>query len=530
MAATSRKRPQGAPSWLAATVLPVLAFAAYWRTLAPGLTFGDCGDLVVAAYQLGVPHPTGYPLYTMLGHLWIAVVRHGDVAWRMNLLSAVCGALAVGVLYRCMVSLMLSARAAFLAAGAFAVSTTFWSNANVTEVYTLHALLVALVLLALVRFSEQPSAKTGAWLVILYGLTLTHHLIAVWLLPGIVFAVAYQGYKQRGSLRPMRWAWLGLVPLVLYVYLPWAALRDAPYNWGDPRTPGRFFAHVTGRLYRERMGQLSPQALGTRLKGYLGLSGGTDYAASQQYPAVILWLAPIGAGVLLQRRFQVGLAVLLFYAGTLLWALSYSIRDIEPYFLTAHMITTLWIAQGFDAVMEWVGLAQTTRRSIALGITAVAVGVPIVLGAANVRSVDRSQDRTAPQQTRALLSRLPQRALVVLSGDAWGFPVAYHCYVLGERRDLRLLFYRDFLAPEYQRLVERERARGLRIPSRPAEPGLAGGMAWLRAILRANQPERPCYLVGNAFGDMAAQGSLEETLGPVRMLAPRLPVFEVRRE
>src|SRR6266404_227833 len=75
----------------------VLAFVVYVWTLAPSVTLEYSGELVTAANTLGVPHPPGYPLWTMLAWLWQRIVPFGNIAWRVNLLSAFLGALAAGL-------------------------------------------------------------------------------------------------------------------------------------------------------------------------------------------------------------------------------------------------------------------------------------------------------------------------------------------------------------------------------------------------------------------------------------------------
>ena len=71
-------------------------FTLYLVTLAPGVVGGDAGEHQFSAPLLGIPHATGYPLYLLLGKLWTLLMPFGSMAWRMNLLSAVYGALAAG--------------------------------------------------------------------------------------------------------------------------------------------------------------------------------------------------------------------------------------------------------------------------------------------------------------------------------------------------------------------------------------------------------------------------------------------------
>ncbi|HKQ61790.1 MAG TPA: DUF2723 domain-containing protein, partial [Candidatus Polarisedimenticolaceae bacterium] len=86
------------PRGPAATALGVgsAALALFLATSPPTVYFGDGGELIAAAHALGVAHPPGYPLYVVLGHAFLGL-PWGEAAWRMNLLSALCGASACGV-------------------------------------------------------------------------------------------------------------------------------------------------------------------------------------------------------------------------------------------------------------------------------------------------------------------------------------------------------------------------------------------------------------------------------------------------
>ncbi|MCX7670473.1 MAG: DUF2723 domain-containing protein, partial [Anaerolineae bacterium] len=140
---------------LLAGLLALLSFALYLRTLAPGLLGGDSGEFQFAAWLGGFAHPTGYPLYLLMGWLWTHIVPLGDPAWRMNLLSAIWGAATAGMFYLLAGQIgMLAGRpgpfvrpAAFCAAALFAVTPTFWSQAVIAEVYTLNAALLVACLL-----------------------------------------------------------------------------------------------------------------------------------------------------------------------------------------------------------------------------------------------------------------------------------------------------------------------------------------------------------------------------------------------
>ena len=148
----------------------VLSFALYVSTMSRGITWlntgHDGGDFISAARAFGVPHPTGYPTYTLLLRVFGDVVAIGDHAFRANLLSALLGAATVPLVYVAALRLlkMLPGNevggigslwvSALMAALAFGTSRLFWSQATITEVYTLNALFGSALLvltLGLVR-------------------------------------------------------------------------------------------------------------------------------------------------------------------------------------------------------------------------------------------------------------------------------------------------------------------------------------------------------------------------------------------
>src|SRR3954447_9188921 len=169
--------------------LVILFGVLYAGTLAPTvLPYGapdtlDSPMLQAEVSVLGIGHPTGYPTYMMLTHLF-TYLPLGDPAYRINLASAVYGVAAVLVVY--LVGLRLCNRAVAAAAGAlaFGLSGTFWSQAVITEVYTLEALLVALVILVLLVWRETRADRYLLLSAFLAGLSLTHHLTSVLLVPG----------------------------------------------------------------------------------------------------------------------------------------------------------------------------------------------------------------------------------------------------------------------------------------------------------------------------------------------------------
>ncbi|MGB3904428.1 MAG: DUF2723 domain-containing protein, partial [Anaerolineae bacterium] len=139
------RRAKARPDLIIALLVGGASFAVYVKTLAPTLLMADAAEFQFACYLLGVAHPTGYPLYLILGWLWSHLVPLGDVAFRINLLSAVFAALAMGLLYPLILDVLrrtvrsvdrhLLRATAVIATLTLAFSRTFWSQAVKAEVY-----------------------------------------------------------------------------------------------------------------------------------------------------------------------------------------------------------------------------------------------------------------------------------------------------------------------------------------------------------------------------------------------------------
>jgi tetratricopeptide (TPR) repeat protein len=187
---------------LAAAVAALISGAVYFWTAAPNVTLLDSGEFIVAAQHLGVPHPTGYPLWTLLAWLF-QLLPLGNAAWEVNLFSGVCGALATGLLAALFSSSTrwmigdrlvpwrgLNTSAAITTALLFAFSFSMWSQGVIAEVYTLHALLVGLFLTSLYVWLRKPGSVALLFVpFFLLALSFSNHQLSIVLSPLPLLAV-----------------------------------------------------------------------------------------------------------------------------------------------------------------------------------------------------------------------------------------------------------------------------------------------------------------------------------------------------
>jgi hypothetical protein len=330
------------------------SFLIYLRTLAPSVAtiFDDSLEFQLVCFQPGIAHPSGYPLYTLLGKLF-TFLPVGDVAYRVNLMSAVFASLTVVLVY---VALRLQIRhrvPALLGAATLAVSPVFWSQAVIAEVYTLHALFVAGTLCLLLAWARARREQTGplgdpdrllSLLALVYGLSLTHHRTMLLLAPAaLVFVITVdRGLFSRGKLL-VKLALLTVAPLVLYLYLPLRGTTMSSLNGVYQNTLGGFLSYVAAGSYGIFLTE-NPLAQSRDLAFYVTL-------LLDQYTWIGLVLASVGL-VYSFKRWRVGLLLLLFAVTTALFVLGYRVPDIEVFLIPLFLVCALWIGTGFAALWE----------------------------------------------------------------------------------------------------------------------------------------------------------------------------------
>ena len=265
----------------------------------------DGGDLLAAVVSRGIPHPSGYPTYLLLGRV-IQSVPLGTPYWRGALLSSLPAALAAG-LFAAWATPKGASRGKSIAIGlsaglAWGTSRLFLAQAAIVEVHGLQALFCALALIWLrllsqtVDSNQKKAAALG--LAFAFGLGLGNHLTLLALLPVVLICL---GAARRRGLSPGRIA--GQLALLaagslVYLYLPLLARQDPPVNWGNPQTWQGFKWLVTAQPYQGLLFSLPPASLAERLAAWfdflraqLGLPGlaltaaGAVWMSAEERPA-----------------------------------------------------------------------------------------------------------------------------------------------------------------------------------------------------------------------------------------------------
>ncbi|HEX6846213.1 MAG TPA: DUF2723 domain-containing protein, partial [Chitinophagaceae bacterium] len=206
-------------------VILLIATATYTLTREATASFWDCGEFIACANEIGIPHPPGSPLFTMLGRLFILLFSGGDAAnaaSAVNLLSAVASGFTVLFLFWTITHFArkmfvnhgesLTAQQTFtvMASGvvgalAYTFSDTFWFSAVEGEVYALSSFFTALIIWAMLKWEHAYELakdvvernRADRWIVFIFfmlGLSITVHLLNLLTVPAIIMIYFYKTY------------------------------------------------------------------------------------------------------------------------------------------------------------------------------------------------------------------------------------------------------------------------------------------------------------------------------------------------
>jgi hypothetical protein len=223
---------------LGTVLLFFAAFALYLAGLSGTVSsYRDSGDLIASIYTLGIAHPPGYALYVLLGKLFVTVLPFGNVAYRVNVMSAFFAALTVLVLFRVLYRWG-PPLGAFMVVLLYATSPAVMALARVAEMYTLSSCLAIGILWCLL---SPGLAKGSSWAALLLGLGLSVHPTLIFLLP-LFFISPHQSFTRSSALYL-------LLGLSVFLYLPIRASQHPLINWGDPSHWRNFWRVITRADY-----------------------------------------------------------------------------------------------------------------------------------------------------------------------------------------------------------------------------------------------------------------------------------------
>lgn len=420
------------------------SFVVYWFTLAPTVSGEDGGELVAAAYSLGIPHPTGYPLWTMLGHAFIKLIPFGEIAWRVNLMSAFWASGTVALVVLTLRTLEVGRLAAGLAGLILAFSREFWEQSVIAEVYTLNAFFMMLCIFLLLEWTRTRSTITLYLFALIYSLSLSNH--STMYLLGPVFLV-YLLATDRSLMKQGRTIAIGstlfVLGLMVHLYLPIRSMANPAMDWGNPETVQNFWNVFTRAQYSSMMtDERSWGLFGRQLLEFL------DYFVFEFTPLV--WFVLI-FGISPLHKKQRSTSCLLGAVFSVVLLASILVPNFPIEFQYIWLNTTYWIPLNIVGAI-WLGFAlevlqqRMSRRPYLRAVTFIVIVLSPLL--VYFQYNDQSDYTMSRDYAKDVLDTMEPNAIYFGGGDHTIFPLVYMQVVEGYRTDVTIANQYGYIQPE----------------------------------------------------------------------------------
>lgn len=451
-----------------AFVVGIIVFTVYLYTLSPSISGGDSSELAAVQATLGIAHPTGYPLFTIIGYLFSLLPISFTTIYKLNLLSAIFATGGIIVFY--LISKLLldnfseklelkrddknqllfgfkltedfkitaSAFGSFL----LAFSSIYWYQSTSVEVYSLHLLLLNLNIyyilrayLAKVDKHDSFVMKYKPWILVSIFLALgfTNHLTTVYLVPGIIylFFIKNKFTVQSIKVGALMILLFLIIAGIIYLYIPFRASQDPALNWGNPNTIEKMIYHITGGQFH----------------GHLFNNWDTPKYQSVYFIWTLfrsdLWQFNLGIFISLigfiplyfyQRKLLIFFSLLLFT--NIIISINYLIPDINAYFLLSYVILSLIAVIGLVTIKGLIKSRIIANSAIAFLFIAIIGGQLYT----SFSEVDRSDNFMYADYTGELLKRLEKNAVIVTNQNGpFYFPSLYLQKVDNIRPDVAVI-------------------------------------------------------------------------------------------
>jgi len=429
----------------------------------------------------GIPHPTGYPTFILLGQLFLWI-PFGTPYFRVALMSGISSAMAAGLFFLWLAKAVLKGErfavlGALCAAVVWGTAPLVWAQSFIVDVFALQGLFVMAVIwwvtLVIRPPSSNPEKVQLAILAITVGMALGNHITIVLMAPACLAALWLA--RKRGASISFLLAQIACVASGAEVYLafPLRAKNFPPINWGNPQTWQGFIWLITGSPYHYllfhepfvefllRFGALARLLL--QQASLPGLLVGMVGAVLAPHPKPPLrWLLWWMCGVYI------------------IFALSYNTPDSTSYLIPSWFAFSGWIGTGATwlAGMQW-----RTWRVGFWGVLALAVffvaRAPFILP-----SIDARQDMQPTDFVEHYLAIAPPNAILLANAGPDIFPLWYYHFGLKKRPDVRVI------AVPMTQFVWYQMTLSHNYPDLVLPPMQEGSDNWDQEIVRLN-PSRP---------------------------------------
>jgi len=449
----------------------LFVFIVYLTTLAPTIVKIDSGELAAVQSTLGIAHPTGYPLFTIIGYIFSLVSLPFSNIYKANLLAALWCAAGTSVFvytakyildninsfsslknvsgtkskkkkkgketYAVSEQFSIPENKKFLSAVTgglvLAFGRTFWVQSTSVEVYSLHIFLICLIILFLIKgFVEETHSEKISKYWILFALFLalgfTNHMTTLLILPGAAYLYFVKYKFNKESFKKIGLMLLIFMPVIIlfYAYLPIRASQNPLLNWGNPVDLDKILRHISGKQYQVWLFSSSESA--KKQLEYFFSTLPVEFSVNLFFAAAGVIYSFVSA-----RKF--GIFFLISFAAAVLYSINYDIVDIDSYFLLAYISIGFFSVFGIVKLLSFLKIKNSYLISLGLIILFISVHVFITYP-----KVNESDTYIYEDYTKELLKNVSKDGLVF--SYQWDYFLSasyYYQFVDNYRRDIKVI-------------------------------------------------------------------------------------------
>ena len=435
-----------------AIFLFIFTLEIYIHNLSSSIYGGDSGDIATAVITNGVAHPSGYPLQTMLGILFLKIPIEATPAWKIGLVSSLFSSLTLLLIYKTTVELTKSKLFGILTALSVAFTYSFWLYAEVIEVFALNSFFISALIYLTIKYLQNKKTKFLIILALTIGLSLTNNQSIIILFPFIELSIVISNWKILLDIKTIFKCILFLVAgLTPYLYVLLSAQNDPEMNWGFAKNWENFWFLVTRQYYGWGGGVNTIKMHYTIENIILRMGVYFDYWKSYINPlAPVLIILGI-VQLIINKKILIVFFLLssFLFVGPLFMIFAGSdfqsylgLATIERFIISNILISFLFLPFGVISIENIIRSIRMVRKPIKHILPKIVPVVfsliPIVSFIINFKRTDLSKVYVGDSLAVDVLSNLPENSVLMLRNDTLAFNTIYYQQAYNYRKDVMI--------------------------------------------------------------------------------------------
>ncbi len=405
-------------------ILLLVIFFIYLKTAPSSLAPGDPGELITAAYTLGIAHPPGYPLYVLLNKVFTCIFPIGNIAFRVNILTILFSILGLTVFYFTINAYFNSIIISIFSVSFLAFSQTLWAQSLIGEVYSLTFLFFCILLYL------ELNKPDSLLIYYIYGLSITIHHTMLIFMPFLLFKI----WKEK-RLNDYKVYLLFILGISANLYLFIRSANVPLFNWGNPSTLKSFYHHITRTEYSSIIkNSFSFIVSIEQIWRYI-------VSLSLQFTPILLIAGIFGSFFLSKKRWAFMSAFAISGIGVIL-LLNIQLNprnlfDIEVFYIPSYVLFSFFIGAG----IQWIeNKSNDTIKYATITILSFILSYQIFI---NYKTNNRSEHYFSYNYGNNILKTIRKDGLIFAEKDNSAGSLSYLMLVEDKRKDV--IFYNPAL-------------------------------------------------------------------------------------